>query len=644
MWGVVMNGVFKERWIEILKILLNSTQPMTIREMETKLNVSNRTIRNDLDEIDIYLKENKYGSIVRKPRVGVWIEIDHSRENELRKMFNEIDNYGGAFLPEERQRYILKELLKCEKPITMEKFAEKLYVSRITILKDINKIEDDIKKYNLSILRKQNHGVEIIGSENDFRKLATEVFKEDRDKFSRESLNFIRELLLEAERQMDFFFTDEAMSSLIFHISISVERVKQSKSIKLDCEKKDEIKSHREYSIAKRIAEKLESEFLVCIPEDEICYITMHILGSKIQRDYRYDDERLLSILDKDVVKLSMEIIELIGSILSVDLSNDKALLTGLALHLEPTVNRLKYDLVIKNPLLPEIKKNYPSIFGASWASSVLFEKYYGYKVNEDEIGYIAIHIGAALERQKINTKAIIVCSSGVGTSQLVSVRLGKALPDLDIVDVISVHEVENIENKNFDIVISTVPFEYSLKPVIQISPFVEERDIEEIKKWIKNIEGIRKPYKKILDDALGIFFSPSLIFPKLNLKTREEVINVLGDYMLKYGYIEPAFLDEVFEREKITSTAIGKGVAIPHGNQRYVKRPVIALAILEKPVQWGESTVDLVFMLALKEESRFNIKKFFSKFYEILGDEEVLNDIRKLSSSEEIYGYLSRR
>lgn len=644
MWGVMMDSIFKERWVEIIKILLNSTRPMTIREMEIKLKVSNRTIRNDLDEINIYLKENEYGSIVRKPRVGIWIEIDDDRENELKKMFNEINRYVEPFSPKERQLYILKELLKCQKPITMEKLSEELYVSRITIFKDINKIEEDIKKYNLSILRKQNYGVEIIGSESDFRKLVTEVFKEDRDVFSQNSLNFIRELLLESERQMDFFFTDESMSSLIFHIAISVERVRQNKSIKLDCEKKDELKSHREYSIAKYIVEKLETEFAACIPENEICYITMHILGSKIQRDYRYDDERLLSILDKDVVKLSMEIIELIGNILSVDLSNDKALLIGLALHLEPTVNRFKYDLVIKNPLLPEIKKNYPSIFGASWASSVLFEKYYGYKVNEDEIGYIAIHIGAALERQKINTKAIIVCSSGVGTSQLVSVRLGKAIPNLDIVDVISLHEVENIENKNFDIVISTVPFEYSLKPVVQISPFVEERDIEKIKKWIKNIEGIRKPDKKILDDTLGIFFSPSLIFPKLNLKTREEVINVLGDYMLEYGYIEPAFLEEVFEREKITSTAIGKGVAIPHGNQKYVKRPVIALAILEKPVQWGENNVDLVFMLAFKEDSKLNMQNFFSEFYKILDDEKILNDIRILNSSEEIYRYLSRR
>lgn len=656
-WGVIkMNDILKDRWIEILKILLSNTYPITISDMEEDLKVSNRTIRNDLDKIDEIIQREGYGRIIRRPRVGVWIELNEGKEKEFRDSLRITSSYIQPFLPEERQNYILKKLLKVQKPITMEEISRELYVSRITVFKDLDEVEKKVKDYKLSILRKQNYGVELVGEEKDFRRLAGDFFQglnidnlhnecgNHMKMFSKENLYIVSEIVKEAEKKMEIKLSDESISNLIFHSAISIERIKQNKVIKITEDDFSDIKSQKEYYIAKLLASKLEENFKVLIPEDEISYIAIHILGSKLKQSYSVDNSlKILDSIDKEIVNLSKEIIELIGNILSIDLTKDKKALVGLALHLKPTINRLKYGLTIKNPLIDEIKENYPSIFGASWASSVLFEKYYGFKVNEDEIGYIAIHIGAAMERQKSNTKAVVVCSSGVGTSQLVSIRLEKALPSLEIVDIVSKHEIENIETKTFDIVISTIPLDYYLKPVVQISPFLEEKDILEIKKWVINIENTKKLDIGLMEDNSQVLFKPDLIFLNLKLETKESVIEFLSYQMMKQSYVEAGFVTEVFEREKLTSTAIGNGVAIPHANQRYVKRPVIAFATLGKPIDWSGNNVDIVFLLGLNFDSRDVVKKTFSDFYRLLDNKEILNKIRKNNNSEEIYRLLTK-
>ena len=650
-----MNDILNERWIEILKILLSNTQPIIISDMEERLKVSNRTIRNDLDKIDEIIQKKGYGKIVRKPRVGIWIEVDEEKEKEFRNSIKMTNSYTQPFSPEERQEYILNKLLKVQAPITMEELSKELYVSRITVFKDLDEVEKYVKSYNLSILRKQNYGVELVGNERDFRRLAGDFFQGssihdlNRDcakymsMFTKENLYTIEQIVKESEIEMEFKLADESISNLIFHSAMLVERVKQNKTVRFKEENFSDIKLQKEYSVAKSIVYKLEKEFDISIPEDEISYIAIHILGSKLQQSYNFcENLNVLENVDLNIVNLSKEIIELIGNILSTDLTKDKKLLIGLVLHLKPTINRLKYDLTIKNPLIDEIKENYPSIFGASWASSVLFEKYYGFKVNEDEIGYIAIHIGAAIERQKTNTKAIVVCNSGVGTSQLVSIRLEKALPNLEILDIISKHEIENINIKKFDIVISTIPIDYHLKPVVQISPFVGEKDILEIRKWIVNIENTKKLDLDLVEDNSKLLFKQDLIFSNLELKTKESVIEFLSYHMEKQDYVEKNFMNEVFEREKITSTAIGNGVAIPHANQSYVKKPIIAFATLEEPINWSGNKVDIVFLLALKIDSNDATRKTFSEFYRLLDNEEVLNKIRESNKDEEIYTLLT--
>lgn len=667
-----MDICINERCGEIINILFNSGDPLTIDELACRLNVSNRTIRNDLKKIKDFLDNNQLGRLVKKPRVGVWIDASENSEKLLKNIVNRSRVYVQPFSPEKRHLYIIKRLLQSRSSITMQLLADELYVSRVTVYKDLEEVEKWLSNYNLSLERKQNYGIEIVGDEKNWRKAAADllvILKDDtelrnmlttsdeihpnsrldfenyiqlKELFPDINVKEIEALLIEAEKSMEFMLADESFHGLLAHIAISIERLKQNKDIKMDCNQLNTLKKEKEYEIAQLIGKKVEERFNLKLPDNEVGYIALHILGSKIQQNIGLNTtEKILSNMDESIVNLAMEIISLIGNILSVDFSKDRKLLIGLVLHLRPAINRLKYGLGLRNPLLDDIKRNYPSVFGATWATSVLFEKYFGVKVNEEEIGYLAIHIGAALERQKGKTRGVMVCSSGIGTAQLAAVRLEKAVHDLQIVNIISAYEINTLKESDFDIIISTIPIKFDLKPTIQINPLVTDKDIERIKEYIKNIENTKKFNRGILESKSDSLFNRDLIFTNIKGNSREEIIRSLGNELVKRGFVEKRFIDTAIEREKITSTAVGKGIAIPHGTQEFVKQSSIAIATLQNPINWSGIKVDIVFLLALKFSSDDSTRTFFKRFYSILDSNLILENIRNSNTSKEIYGIL---
>ena len=674
-----MDTFPNDRCWEIIDMLLDAVNPITISATAEKLNVSNRTIRNDLEIVGQYLKESNLGEIVKKPRVGIWIKADQENRIWLRNAVNKSKMHIHPYSAEERQYFIIRRLMLSNGHISIQDLADEIYVSKVTIYKDMEKVEKWLKKYNLTLKTRRNSGIEITGDEKNWRKAAADlmvILKNDEEiknilltdnnkiKSSRIGYEYfgpieemfpdidflkIEGILVQAENNMRFLLTDEAFAGLVIHIAISIERVRQKKDIKVKSKYVYPIDNQKEYEIAKYIAENIEKGFNIKLPEPEIGYIMLHILGAKVQEDFQSNEiKAALDNTDEKIVHLAKEIIAMIGNILSVDFSKDEKLLNGLILHLRPAINRLKYGMTLRNPLLAEIKNKYSSVYGAAWTTSVLFEKFYGIKVTEEEIGYIALHIGAALVRLDKKTRAVIVCSSGIGTSQLVAERLRKEISELEIVDITSIYALEKTKLTDFDIILSTVPLTFmpeklKSKPLINISVFVTEKDIANIKKYIVNIQNTRKFDNRVLNTNNIDFYFEDLTFVSLDLKTKDEVLDYMSSKLESNGYVKSGFKKTVFERENIISTAVGKGIAIPHGDVDFIIKPSIAIATLKSPIDWAGDMVDVVFMLAFSFKSGNDLTKFFKKFYSVIDDESVVDSIRNLESEAKIYNYLTR-
>lgn len=635
-----------ERVFRIINILLNREDYITIDSIAATLGTSNKTVRNDLKKAEDSIKD-KGLMLVKKPGCGVRIQGEESKKLELINRFKTVTDDVEPFSPEDRENYILKKLLMSEENITMKELASELYVSRVTIHKDLEYIEDWIKDYNLRLLRKPNYGIEIVGDEENLRKAVADIIVKDKGNDELKEILYkdyygridykttvrlkelidiqykqLEKIIVNAEESLKFKFSDEAFISLIIHIAIAIKRLQQNKDINLSEDILNNLKEKEEYCTAERAANEIEKCFNVKFPESEVGYITLHLLGAKMQQDKV--GEVLSNILnDKDELPniMAKEIIEKAEKILCVHLSEDKQLLNGLILHLRPTINRLKYGLTLRNPIIDEIKENYPEIYGAAWMTSSIFKKYLGVKIPDEEIGYIAIHIAAAVERLEKSLNALVVCSSGIGTSQLLAVKLMKHFGEIRIKDVVSYASIMERNLEDIDIIISTVAIKID-KPTINISPLLTQNDIRRLNQFINNINYYKK-YK------VGNIINEDYIFLNQNFSGREMLIKCLCEKLYKGGYVKDEYLSTVLNREKKCSTEVGNKVAIPHGNPQYVNRSSMCVVTLNKPIKWNEEQVDIVFFINISEKDIKRFERMFRYLYNKIDEVEFLEKLR---------------
>lgn len=650
-----------DRILKVIELLLKNTKPLSIDFIAETLKVSNKTIRNDFPKIEQFISAANL-KLTKKPGVGIIIEGSDEKKLELVKSIKDCVSYVEPYSPEDRVNYILKTLFMSKMSITMKELSESLYVSRVTLQKDLEKVQEWLSRFELNLRRKPNYGIDIIGSEENWRKaianllannkgydeLKELLYDEYEGKIDYKSISKLKELVnidyrllekivTEAEAKLKFNFSDEAFVSLIMHIAISIKRLKEGKDIKLAQDMLKSLNQNDEYEIAQKIANDIESAFKIRLPESEIGYILLHILGTKLLEGKSDNINIDFESQGKDelAVIMAKEIINTAQRALHISFSSDKQLLNGLILHLRPTINRLKYGLTLRNPILREIKENYIDIYGAAWMTSTVFERYLGITMPEEEIGYICLHLAASVERNKNPLKTLIVCASGIGTSQFIAARLERSFRQLDIVDVISIIELKHRKLQDIDIVISTVPIEVN-KPLLMISPMLNQNDIRRMERFLDNVSN-----KGWEDSAKDSFVEKSLIIKKNLSENKEALIKDLCTPLLNLNYIKEQFIESVLEREKINSTAIGRGIAIPHGSPEFVNCSRLIVSILEKPITWGDEKVDIVFLICISSEDKVKAKKWLKGLYNFIENDENISQLKKIKDNDDISGIM---
>ena len=502
----------EKRHENLLNILLSTNESITISELANSLNVSKRTVRYDLDNLESYLS-NANLELVRKPGIGVYIEGDDKYREELLEnirckiVSKDIEEYSPTY----RRKYILKQLLLSNRNITAKNLAEELFVSINTIYKDLDKLEEELSDLNLDLQRERNN-LNIEGEESNYREAVFDIIplidhiyfnndlennKSDVDRIDYDTYvklkkildidyNFLENALENIEEKLNIQFTDIAFTHLVTHIAIAIHRVKEGFSIYMPDQIFEEISKTDEYFLSKELGDMIEEKYDIKLPELEIGYISLRIMGSK----NILDEEVIISSKEVDKFgtpgKIAEEIIEFTSDLTNIDLSHDKILLSGLTLHLRPSVNRILYDLPIDNPLLEEIKKQYPEIYGIAWMTDGIFKKYLNKGINDSEAGYIAMHLGAALERNKEKIKTVVVCNTGIGTSEVLHARLEKEFPDLELIDVLSYANLMEYDGE-VDLIISTTPLDID-SPYILVRALLGDEDINLINATIDKI------------------------------------------------------------------------------------------------------------------------------------------------------------
>lgn len=647
---------------KLLSLMLSEEGFRTIKSYSSDMRVSKRTIHNDLKIIKHFLEENN-AKLQKKRGIGIKIEATGNKLEILEK----VGIQGEGLIPQSthgRKIDILKQLLLSAETTSLQKLSEKYMVSKSSLVNDLDKIDEWIEKYSLR-LKRDRKGTKIVGDEKSKRKAIAGIIVENlgngeinyfdlpqsrieistfnslANMFDISDLTIIENIIGEAEKKLNYYISEPYYTNLITHVLILIKRIKSGNKINNINDYKC-INGSKTFLAASFIAKQITKNFHIDIPENEIVYINQYILCSGLDKYIINTDlNELISGVDGETLSIVKEMIALSSKIANVELSTDKELYLGLLMHVKPMINRLRYSINIKNRLLNDIKKQYSAMFGMTLLVSSVFEIRLGLKVNEDEIGYLTVHFQAAVERQMTAKNVIVVCPSGIGTSELIAVRINRNVPQINVRGVASLANLENIVTAGIDFIISTVPIRFGSIPVVVISSLVNETDVENISNFhsklsLSNLSQNDASYVNLFE-----VLDKDTIFCNLGLFDKDKVIDFMCNQLETKGFVEKGFKKTVIARENIAPTSIGNMVALPHGNSSHVNKSIVSIAVLRDKLDWGNGEmIKIIFMIALKID-KINTRNIIKDLYQLFDSKKALEKINSCSDPDEVYRLL---
>ncbi|MBJ8006857.1 MULTISPECIES: PRD domain-containing protein [Bacillus cereus group] len=641
-----------KRQQEILHVLLSEpNEYLLVQELADRVGCSEKTIRNDFKVIEEYLERYSDAILIRKPGLGVYLEIkDYDKSNLFNRLYAVRQDISYES-DEERLLQIAYSLLMSVKTVTVQELAMRYFVNRATIKKDLDKIEKWFEELELELISKQRVGLTVEGEERSKRKalakLSDLIHSQElmnqfiKKQFLYHEIEFVITELKALQKRYSTFFTDDTLENLLLHTLIMVRRMKLKQPISMPKEDLKIVRETKEYGWTLDFLTRLEFVFTVHFTEEEVAYLAIHILGGK----FRYQDEwerNKLNVSSPVLSQVVSHLIERMSSLNEIDFGKDKFLLEGLQMHLYTALNRLQYNLSVSNPMLHEIKRMYPYMFDMLIHELDDVNKLLNLQIPEEEAAYITLHFQAAMERlsdKKVSKNVIIVCHMGIGMSQLLRTKIERKFRYVHVMDCIAKSDLEEylMKNQKVELIISTIDLPQLKIPHYVVSPLLEQSEENKLEDFMKKLDEPLSNENK--DFVLLNYTTPFLVFLQQEVEHRYELIERLAKSLYEKGYVEREYIENAIARDRMSATTIGAGVAIPHGSPKLIKQSVIAVATLKEPLDWGVEKVSLVFMLAVKSDGKEVTKQLFHEL-SFISEQPIF--VQKLIKETNIMKFLS--
>lgn len=487
-----------ERKDAIILILSNNTEFVTAGELAESLEVSEKTIYRTVKEIN---NDEKIPLEITSEK-GKGYKITHI--NKISTPVSEVNDIANM-TPAQRRNNIMQDLLisspnERKIPVLYEDF----FISDNLIRLDIKLMEKAVAQMNLKLIR-NGQLLKIIGKEKNLRKAIGKLFQQNHlyveslenniedNLFDSDIATFVLKQINIIEKRLNSILPYPYNINIFSHIYILVKRyqatdeVNFSYDMEISKSEEEEMTEYRSiYNVVREITSNLESFLNKEIPKEEEYFLFQYLISSRFQGEFEKDlsaDKKVLQVVDYYIEKTSQY--------LNFNIESSK-LRNNLYHHVKPFLNRLNNGFYVKNPLLDQIKYEYQMIFDAVQNTSVEMSKLFNLsEINEDEIGFITLYFAQYFEENPKYIDVLIVCTSGIGTSELLKSKISQKFKNINIVDVISTKQLyENPDAyRSIDLIISTVKFKETVRvPNIVISAMLTFDDQDRINNIIEDL------------------------------------------------------------------------------------------------------------------------------------------------------------
>jgi activator of the mannose operon (transcriptional antiterminator) len=639
---------------KILQCLING-ETYTILQLADNVGLSEKTVRTRMKQLDEWLEAEGLGKIEKRRGTGIWLELDGRQKKILESRLEQGEDPAGDF--ENRNIQLMGKLLKMKpgEVVTLQQLADSLYLSPPTVSNLLKIISEWFEVRNIKITAVRNKGICLIGKEYSFRIAIKDYMLEMLPEVMEALFGTyapgvdaarIRRIIVEAENAWRIELADNSFKMVWIMTCLSVSRKGLYDGLLSSNMQEENIQRYNEYSFAESIYQRIGREYKVDLSVDDTVLLAVLLLSAKKLKTFTdVSDEDYAMQYDRNLEHFVKLVIETIGDLLEADLSGDQMLYEGLLIHMRSAIFRMKYSTVAGDSISKYVKNEYKQTFLAAWSTSSLFEEYYDVQVTEDELAGIALYIQAAMIRRKKGRPltALLVSQKGMAACQLSIEMIKYSIPEITDVQAVSRHDFKLSLHPETDIIINGSGLDLEDSRVVTVEDRISEKEIDMIRRKAAQVSRLRNKPDFQFNSLCHQLFEVDLIMVKPQVRDKDQLITMMVKRLEEKGDVTQNYLESVFDRERATTTSIGRGIAIPHGNMAEVNESRIVVAILDKPVKWHEDMVDTIFLLAIKMTSKFEIKRtkqFYKDFLLLTENDDNMEAMKRLESSLEVYQY----
>lgn len=675
----------RKRSTEILeKLILSNSKSMEVKKLITTYRISLKTLRTDVNEINDFLLEAKMSPTkLNEKEKLILLEKDIMK---IQDRLNHMDTYSYKMSREERQIYIIAELLMSQDYITMQNLAKKLNVSRNTILNDFETVKDYCLAFNVNVLMKSSKGIKIECDQKDRNNLLMQIFHDLEDDYMGKSffhqliqrklglkipLEMIKEDLREYMEQQHMLVSDRVFSYVSIYLFVILNRKINKKRRTVEKLTGDTASDN----LLNWFADKYE----VSINKNDVKDFGRYMK----QHDFNISSEQK-EINDVELYGIIVYFLQMVGEDIECSLQSDTVLIESLLEHIRTLKNWEDYDFEM--PLSDELPIPKEILEKTIEKNSIILERYLGYPLTKEMKESIMIHICAAFVRnlEYLNLlEVLIVCPGSMATGKYLEAQV-KNYFDFRVAAVIPSRDVEEfLKSNKIDFVISTVNVRSESVPCVKVqaqltmndinaiqniafllgrkenkseneSRYVEQNFLDVMKTFLEKLDASKRD--EFFDEVYALMetkiqstgksilaqmLDPSKIMIKQEKITWEQGILQAADILEKKGCVGSDYGKKAVENVKEYGDyiIISKGIALAHTGKKeaHIYKDGLSLVMCPEGIEFTEGNiVYLVFCFAVAEEKDY--LKLFQEIIALGKTQKKMKDILQQKNVVSLY------
>ena len=632
-----MSCFYEENRLARILNIMKQKQSVTVDYLSEKMDVSPKTIKNDIKEINNSLEG--HAIIENKRNSYIFYIFDTDGYEQVKNKVYAHDDFMNS--PNSRIVFIMQKLMNTDCPYLTDELAYDMNIGRSTVNGDLKRLRKILEEYEIEILGKTNTGISLNGDELEIRFFILENMYDGIYKdypLDSDLIDVIKQIALEYE------LDSVAVEYFIKFFTIMIDRFLNGNPLsKLD-KKYEELKESSAYIFAREIANNISKVLMTDLPEEEILFISIPIAGMRTPTNIKTIEKLQVKKTTEDLI---LKIKDKIKQEMNINIQSER-IMHEFMYHIQFMINRMKYGFKIRGIDCEEIKSSNSVAYAVAEVAAKVIQNEENIEVSNEEIALMSVYFGILIDKSNLEKNKIysiaIICGTGRISARVVESNLKKIIKNETVMDLYSDSNIDSETLDRYDLIVSTVKLDISTKSeIIYIKDVLDRTELKRKIDLLKYSENKDISFIKGMDSIMLGILDENRFFVLDKSYSYSENVNMMIDILENEGHLDSGFKERIRKREEKSSMIFEDTVAFPHTINYASKNIELALGVVPENMSDEKGKdIKLVFLLGLPEDDGDDtvLVKIYDEIIKIASDKDLVEEISKIENYKDLLMY----